>query len=97
MADDVKPEGIPAEETKPWLYLATGGTGLATLAVLAGIVFVQFLQNRPENFEYLAAHFVKNVEDTLTRHHVPPDNIQKTPPETRRDESGSIGAFASVP
>ena len=81
-------EGAAASSGPSWLYFAVGTVSLATVAVLAGVVLVQFLLHRPQDVRQHTAYLSDVFEKVLEQHFVPAESVHRSRGEEMQDTSG---------
>lgn len=85
-ANDEARTAASSSPPKSWLYFLMGGSTLACVGLLAAILWLQFLQNRPVDLRGHATYFAEIIERTLQEHHLTESDIHRSEPELRRDD-----------
>lgn len=82
----------PMELTPPpksWTYFFFAGSILATMALGAAGLAIQFFEARPFNLRAQTAYLERKIEETLLKNYVPAAGIRRGTPELRRDTAAS--------
>ncbi len=72
-------------QMKTWLYLIAGFSSLTLIAVIMGLLLVQFYQNRPVNLTKVTGYLADAVEKNLHELYIAENSLERSVPERRQD------------
>ena len=74
-----------AIQMKTWFYLIAGFSSLTLIAVIMGLLLVQFFQNRPINLTKVTGYLADAVDMNLRNLYIADDSLDRSLPERRQD------------